>query len=231
MPKVNKWIISIQKLIHPSTCLLCGAPGQDNLDLCRCCYQDLPWIVHACLRCGIPLPVGDSLCGHCLKHPPVLDRTQVLWRYTPPVSGLISALKFRGRLPCARLLGELMALRLKDGPKPDCLLPIPLHPRRYRERGFNQAIEIGHPVSQRLDIPLRPRLCQRIRATPPQHELDASMRRSNLVGAFKASHAVKGLNLALIDDVMTTGTTVREVASTLKQAGAARVEAWVLARA
>jgi len=231
MNKVYKWIDSIQSMFFPPLCLLCGQRTEGPADLCPGCYDDLPWIPHACVRCGLPLPWDTPLCGTCLKRPPTQERTRVLWHYTPPVSGLIAALKFRGQLPCARLLGELMSFTLQDIPRPDCLLPILLHPKRYRERGFNQSTEIARPVSRNLNIPLRPDLCRRLRSTPPQRELDAKHRLTNLRGVFAAKKEVRGLHIALVDDVMTTGATVQEVAATLKGAGAGRIEAWILARA
>lgn len=231
MKKVNNWIGMVQQILYPPTCLLCGEPGQNDLDLCHGCQLDLCWIDHACTACGRPLPVADLLCGHCLRRPPPIDRTRVLWHYAPPISGLITALKFHRRLPCGKMMGELLAKQLRSAPRPDYLLPIPLHSHRYRERGFNQAVEIARPVSRELNIPMRPGLCKRIRPTPPQHELDAKHRRSNLRGAFKTTGKVEGLEIALIDDVMTTGATVREVADTLLKAGASKIEVWILARA
>ncbi len=124
-----------------------------------------------------------------------------------------------------------MARRATDWERPDCLVPVPLHPTRYRQRGFNQSLEIARFVATRQRIPLRPELCRRTRATPPQRHLNARERHRNLRGAFTATTAVRGLNVAVIDDVMTTGATVGEVAETLKRAGAGRVEVWVLARA
>ncbi len=130
-----------------------------------------------------------------------------------------------------RLLGELMARRMAEEERPDCLVPVPLHPTRYWQRGFNQSLEIARFIATRLRLPLRPELCRRTRATPPQRNLNARQRHRNPHGAFAATKATQGLDIAVIDDVMTTGATVREVAETLKRAGAGRVEVWVLARA
>jgi len=231
MSKVNDWLETIQNLLYPPSCLLCGAAGQDRLDLCRACHQALPWIDKGCPLCGLPVPLANALCGRCLEHPPPFFRTRAPLHYAPPVAGLIAALKFGGRLACARLLGELLARQWMHLPRPDCLLPVPLHPDRQHRRGFNQALEIARPLSRRLEIPLQPRFCRRVRATVPQRQLDAGQRRGNLRGAFEASEKVEGHHIALIDDVMTTGATVREIASTLLKAGAAKVEVWVVARA
>ena len=231
MAKVHDCINFVQTLLFPPTCLLCEAPGYGSLDLCRDCLRTLPWLTHACPRCARPLPVRGASCGACLKHPPPFEACRALWHFHPPVSGLIAALKFRGYRASMRLLGELMARRTADWERPDCLVPVPLHPTRYRQRGFNQSLEIARFVAAYHRIPLRPELCRRTRATPPQRHLNARERHRNLHGAFAATKAAQGLSVAVIDDVMTTGATVRGVAEALKRAGAGRVTVWVLARA
>src|SRR5574340_916583 len=115
-------------------------------------------------------------------------------------------------------------------PGPDRLVAMPLHPRRIRERGFNHATEIAREVATRLGLALDTTSCQRIRDTPPQMGLKHDERRRNLRGAFACSGEVRGQRIALIDDVMTTGTSLDELAKTLKRAGAAVVETWVVAR-
>lgn len=228
---IDRWLRFIQTLSPPSRCLLCGAPGQAGLDICRACFDELPWLRHACGRCALPLRGTGLVCGGCLAKPPGFDRTLALWHYLPPVVGLIHALKFQGRQDLARALGEMLAARLRPIPPPDCLVPVPLHPTRYRARGFNQALEIARPVASRLRIPLCPQLCRRLRPTQPQSLLAAQARRANLRGAFQATADLSGRHIALIDDVLTTGATAHAAATALKQAGAAKVEVWVLARA
>jgi ComF family protein len=110
-------------------------------------------------------------------------------------------------------------------------VPVPLHPSRYRTRGFNQALEIARPLADRLKLPLCPNLCRRVRPTPPQRLLDAQTRRQNLRGAFQTTADLSGCRIALVDDVLTTGATADALAAVLKQAGAKQVEVWVLARA
>ncbi|GAB6066739.1 ComF family protein [Methylothermus subterraneus] len=195
------------------------------------CEAELPWLNRACRQCALPLSGPDLVCGACLAKPPAFDRAQALWRYQPPVIGAIYALKFHKRLELARALGEILARRLRLDSPIDCLVPIPLHPARYRARGFNQALEIARPLSKRFKLPLRPQLCRRLRDTPPQRTLSAEARRQNLQGAFEATADLSGRRIALIDDVLTTGATAHAVAYALKQAGAVWVEVWVLARA
>lgn len=228
---INRWLKFIQNLMSPCRCLLCDTPSQTGAKVCQICFNELPWLEHSCWRCALPLSNSELICGACLSKPPGFDRTQALWHYLPPVTGLIHALKFQRRQDLARPLGEMLAGCLRPSPLPDCLVPVPLHPTRYRARGFNQALEIARPIANRLKIPLCPKLCRRIRITPPQRMLDAEERRRNLRGAFQATTELSGRHIAIVDDVLTTGATAHEVATALKRAGAAHVEVWVLARA
>jgi ComF family protein len=155
-----------------------------------------------------------------------------LFRYEEPVRHLIHSLKFRARYPCGRLLGILMAEQmatLKE--KPCAIMPVPLHPSRYRRRGFNQAIEIARTVSRRLDIPLDLHSCHRIRPTVAQVELPAKQRRKNLRNAFAVKTPIEHQHVAILDDVVTTGATVTELAGALRRAGVIRVDIWACARA
>lgn len=155
--------------------------------------------------------------------------------YAYPVDRLLLHLKFSNGLVAGRVLGELLADTLgrvqRDAPTVDWIVPVPLHPRRLRERGFNQALELAIPVRKSLGIKLMPTACRRIRATPPQTGLHGRARRSNVAGAFTADSGVKGKHVAVMDDVITTGGTVAAVATALYRAGAASVQAWCVARA
>lgn len=222
-------IRSIFRRFVPSTCLLCGATSSIN-HLCDACLADLPWHRQSqCPRCAIPTFDGQ-VCGACLKRPPAFDRSRAALAYGFPLDRLIPRLKYSGRLAIAPVLGECLAASVAFGPRPDCLIPMPLHAKRIRERGFNHATEIAREVAKRLDLPLDSDSCRRIRDTPPQMGLKHDARRRNVRGAFACSGDVRGRNIALIDDVMTTGTSLDELAKTLKQAGALEVETWVVAR-
>ncbi|NJD05614.1 MAG: ComF family protein [Methylococcaceae bacterium] len=231
---MNKWLESIQEWLYPGSCLLCGGPGSDRLDLCSACRADLPVILHACARCGIPLEAefGGAVCGACLKKPPAMDSTVALFRYEEPLRLLIHELKFRHQLAVARLLGELLAASMaRRETAPQVLIPVPLHPRRFRERGFNQSTEIARIVSRRLGIPLDSRSCCRIRLTAPQTTLPAEQRRRNIRNAFRIDGRPNFGHAAIVDDIVTTGATVNELARTLRRAGARRIEVWAIARA
>ncbi len=214
----------------PNQCPLCQAVHASDAWLCSLCLGALPRPGPSCPRCADPLP-ETRLCGACLHKPPPQWRTLAALRYAPPVDTLIQALKFHGRLGLAHDLGALLAGAVEGqaGERPAALLPVPLHRGRLRERGFNQALEIARITARRLGLPLW-RGARRIRATQPQSALDAHRRRGNLAGAF----AIRGRpprHVALVDDVMTTGSTTAALARALLEAGAERVEVWVVARA
>ena len=225
------------RLIFPPTCLLCGAAGDDGLDICRGCRADLPALGVACVCCALPLPdavlpsAGDGgpVCGGCRRKPPPFERTRAAFRYEQPLPSLVGALKFRGRLNTLRLLGLLLAASLVDADRPDAIVPVPLHPGRLRRRGYDQALELARVVGRRLDLPVLD-CAERLRATPPQVALEAKARKTNLRGAFRVGVKLNGVHVAVLDDVVTTGSTVGEVARVLRAAGASRVDVWCVAR-
>ena len=193
--------------------------------------DDLPWHTQPqCPQCATPTP-GSQLCGACLKHPPAFDRTVAALTYAFPLDRLIPRLKYHGRLAVAPALGGCLAQAVAAHPRPDRLIAMPLHHARIRERGFNHATEIAREAAKQLGLPLDTSSCQRIRDTPPQMRLKHDARRRNVRGAFSCSGAVSGQHIALVDDVMTTGTSLEELAATLKRAGAREVSCWVVARA
>lgn len=208
-----------------AACALCGTPGTL---LCPGCRKDLPLLGVACERCAEPLPV-PGVCGHCLHDPPPFDVTRAAFRYASPLSELVLRLKFQGALHLARLLGELLVDHLGDAPRPDLIVPVPLHPARLATRGYNQALELGRPLGHALGVPLGVGLCRRVRDTAAQSTLAPDGRRRNVRGAF-AVHGSVPPRVVILDDVITTGATLSELAHVLRRAGARHVEAWALAR-
>ncbi|MGR8930769.1 MAG: double zinc ribbon domain-containing protein [Gammaproteobacteria bacterium] len=233
---VNNWLNIIQDKWLPPRCILCGQKGFAGLDLCKACFADLKPNHQCCYRCGehfeTPISV-PQLCGRCIKDPPSYDETYAPFRYDAVMRYLVTRLKFEHHYKHARLLGKLLANYLAETAElPECLIPIPLHGRRYRERGFNQSIEIARHVSKQLAIPLELNLCVRSRDTPHQAALTAKQRRKNIKNAFSIISPLPYQHVAIIDDVMTTGATVDALASALKRhGGASRVDVWVCARA
>ncbi len=215
--------------------MLCGERGHAGLDLCHACRLDLPVIEVACERCAIPLPATrhhGNLCGQCQTEPPAFAHCLAPFAYHAPLDHLLKDLKFKRRLALARTLGGLMAPWLADRTNglPGRIVPVPLHPARLRERGFNQSLALAHPIARYLKLPLDIDSCRRLRDTPPQAELSARQRHGNLEGAFGVRRRLAG-RIAIVDDVMTTGCTVQALARALRDAGAAQVDVWVCARA
>lgn len=211
-------------------CALCGARTRVT-PLCPACRRDLPRLPAArCPLCALPTPAGE-VCGACLKRPPAFERCRAALAYAPPADILVQRLKYGGELALAGFLAEQLLAEIDTASLPDALLPMPLHPRRLGERGFNQAVEIGRRLSARLGVPLMLDDCARVRDTAPQVGLDHDARQRNLRSAFACGPALRGRHLALLDDVMTSGASLNALAQAARQAGAARVEAWVVARA
>jgi ComF family protein len=230
----NRWG-ALLELLAPARCHFCCAPGAAD-GACAECSKALPWNDRACRACGLPLAGAmlGSACGDCLREAPPQDASWVAFRYAAPLDQAIVDLKFHGRLAPAHVLGRLMARRLAGRPEPlpELLIPVPLSPGRLRRRGYNQAVELGRELARRLSLRLAPSAARRLRATLEQTRLDAVARRRNVRGAFAVEPAaVAGRHVALLDDVVTTGATMAELARAARAAGAARIEAWAAARA
>jgi ComF family protein len=226
---VYRWARNALELFHPSLCLVCGAPGSAGRDLCADCHADLPWLGTACPRCALPLPVAVP-CPACQRRPPPQTASTALFRYAFPVDSLIAGLKYGHHLSHARLLGDLLAERAAALDPTDLVLPVPLHPKRLATRGFNQAIELARPVAAALGAPLAIDLARRVRDTPAQTRLSKAERRRNLKGAFALTGAVPR-RVLIVDDVMTTGSTVAALARVLRRGGAREVRVLAVARA
>lgn len=217
------------QILTQKNCVLCGI--STNRDLCESCTLHLPQLpVNHCPICLWPVPTAE-VCGACLTSPPVFTRTIAALRYTFPVDALIHSLKYQANLAIAPILANLLLQQLET-PKsmPDLILPMPLHSIRLRERGFNQAMEISRYVSKQLGITLLPDSCSRIKHTPPQTGLPWKDRQKNIRKAFSCKMNLSGKHVALVDDVMTTGATLNELAKVLRKQGACEISNWVIAR-
>jgi ComF family protein len=233
-----RWLRRLEAALLPHVCLLCGGRAE-GMDLCRGCHDDLPWNRSPCPRCANPLPPSapGTACGDCQagRIDPALDCIRAPLVYDYPVDRLVLGLKYAEKLAHARMLGELMAAnllaaaRVASMSRPVAVVPVPLHGSRLRERGFNQAHELARPVARALGLPLRPRLLKRTRHSEPQSRLPLAQRRSSIRGQFATRGPVPA-RIAVIDDVVTSGSTACEIARVLKAAGAEWVEVWACAR-
>jgi len=221
------WRRTVSALL-PQDCLLCAEPSGDAL-LCADCAASLPRVPAArCPVCALPTP-GATACGACLKQPPHFDATVASFVYAFPVDKLVQQLKFAHRLAIADFFGAAL---LESGlPAADLILPVPLSPQRLRSRGFNQAAEIARVLGRAQGIPIGLTHCRRTLETPPQSSLPWKERRKNVRGAFECLADLSGMTVMLIDDVMTTGATLGELARVLKDHGASKVINAVAARA
>jgi len=234
---VNAGLKRVQHILLSPTCVLCAGKGQSGgVDLCVSCAIELPTNFNACAQCGEQLAGSSAalLCGACLRKPPRFQSTHCAYRYSYPIDHLIRALKYHDRLTHARVLGELLAQSLaclRSEPWPEMLIPVPLAESRYRERGFNQASEVAEQLQNRLAIPVRADLLERKHVTREQAGLDRAGRRRNVRNAFAMCAPLSAKHVAIVDDVVTTGSTVNEIARVLKRAGAETIEVWAVARA
>ena len=235
--RLGRWLDHLA----PRGCATCGralSPGAFP-GFCRGCLADLPGARRPrCARCGQPTDRPAPACTACAgapPGPPPVDATLAAADYAPPLDRVVTALKFGRQLALARPLGELLAARWL-GALPavplDGLVPVPLADRRLAQRGFNQSLEMARAMSASLPrpLPVLPDRLRRVRETPSQASLGLAERRANLRGCFACDARLDGLRIGLVDDVMTSGSTLAEAARVLRAAGAASVVAIVVAR-
>ena len=232
MDALTKTWRQLQRFVLPWHCLLCGAAGDHDIDLCADCAAELPRNRSCCARCALPLATAAAMCGECQRRAPPWDAAWAPFRYGWPLDRLESRYKFGNDLAAGRVLSTLWRRESCPIDLPKLLLTVPLHRSRLRQRGYNQALELARPLASELGLSLRHDVLQRLRRTDAQTELDAVGRRRNVRGAF-ALHAGVELpaHVAILDDVMTTGATLAECARVLKRVGVQRVDVWALARA
>ena len=234
---IYNWLKNSLFKLFSKHCLLCLSSTDNTHLLCANCEADLPTNSSACVLCAIPFPKAHTLnvsliCGKCQSNPPHYTTSLIPHLYASPIKELISQLKFQGNLSYAPLLAQVFIRTLKHRKNnlPDCIIPVPLHKQRLQERGFNQALELARIIAKQLKIPFDYELCQRNKSTPFQSGLSAKQRKQNLKNAFAIPKSHNYKHVAIFDDVVTTGTTVNELAKQLKQSGVETIEIWAIAR-
>lgn len=237
LSKLSKPLLNWLKHNNPilNTCPLCLEPSIELI--CDSCKTMLPATSDQCFQCGLPLNAVDTTtntirCGQCLKSPPAFDLCISPYHYALPINQFITQLKFRHQLHYARILADLLIAKIDQHSEklPECIIPVPLHSNRLRQRGFNQAIEIARPIAKNYAIKLNTHSCSRIVSTPPQMEQDKKTRQKNIRNAFNVSAEFNDKDIAIVDDVMTTGHTLNELSRVLRAHGAKRIQVWVVAR-
>ncbi len=238
--RVYRWLINAQFILFPGTCIYCRKPSDRHHDLCDACLLELRLVKNPCPVCSLPLPARElagSLCGTCMVTPGSFSRSVIPFHYQPPLSSLIAGFKYRQKLASGRVLGEQLASHIawqyRNAPLPSLIIPVPLHNSRMRQRGYNQALEIARTLSRDLDITISRDIVSRSRNTAHQTGLSARARKKNLRSAFAVNgdfHFSPNTTVAIVDDVVTTGITVSELARVLMGAGAGQVHVWAIAR-
>ncbi|AMC36972.1 hypothetical protein VN23_04485 [Janthinobacterium sp. B9-8] len=214
----------------PCRCVLCAASCK-NSALCPACLRHLPYLSQAlCPKCALPTYDG-GLCAACLNRPPAFDFSYAAFIYTAPIKELIIAAKFSGQWSLLPTLGQLLLATVSRSPRPDFIIPLPLHPARLKERGYNQAFELAQISARQLHIPIQLNTLKRRINTEHQARLSQAERHKNMRNAFYTQQNLAGKHIVIVDDVMTSGSSLHAAAACLKEAGALRVDAWVLARA
>ncbi len=222
-------------LAIPALCWLCRLPLHiASHGLCSRCVQQIPRLPALCPRCGLPAS-GTQPCGRCLRHPPPWQGLTCVSAYLPPVSDWVHQLKFSRITALRVMLARLLLLKLLTNrrdqlrPRVDLVLSVPLHRRRAWQRGYNQAALLAKPLARWLECEYREGV-SRVRHGAVQHSLSASARKSNQRGAFRLEMSVRGRHILLIDDVVTTGSTVAEISRLLLAQGAASIHIGCLCR-
>lgn len=225
-------------LLLPPACHFCGeqlATPRASDNLCPDCRASIP-ILEACCRC-CARPFSSftptrHLCEPCLRTPPAFTRVYTIGRHSGVLQENIHRLKYHSQLILAGTFARLLCNRLNDDAyRPDLVIPVPLHPKRLRQRGYNQALELARPLARQLDATLEKGALIRQQQTPPQQGLSLTERTANLKNAFACTAPLSAQRILLVDDVMTSGTTVKECARVLAESGVCELRVAVIGRA
>lgn len=240
----NPWLNKLQFMLFPGVCIQCRADTAQPRDLCEACLGLLKPIPLPCKACGLPLPAycnSGERCGKCLLHPPAIHHSVMRLAWEEPASTLVSLFKYQRKLQHGRVLTELLALQLREHyrtePWPDLLLPVPLHPRKLRQRGYNQSLLMARLLGKALGLPVAANLVKRVLDTPQQQGLSARERKQNLRKAFVLEEGAQARlqevqRIAIVDDVVTTMSTATAIAKLLLATNQPlEIHLWALARA
>ena len=236
---LSSMLQQLSAYLLPAQCLLCRLPSQGSL-LCLYCQKALLKPRPHCLHCALPLIKNEAYCSQCMHHTDAFTQIYALDDYIKPYPALIKNLKYNKQLLNAQLLAQLLSLSIQQNipaeqiSQVDFLIPVPLHPKRLRQRGFNQAQLLADVLAKNLSIPILNQAVQRIKNTCAQEGLNKQKRKKNLKGAFtlqkEQQASLKDAYVVIIDDVVSTGATANSLCTILLQGGARRVDIWAICR-
>lgn len=212
--------------------MLCDASTTDAI--CQPCRLSLSTSAQSCPVCAAPS--RGQICGTCLRDQPHFDASVAAFIYQYPLDRLVQSFKFGANLTLVDFFADALAAKISQNansehPLPRRIIALPLANKRLATRGFNQSALLADALARRLGLRVAHHAMQRIRETPPQTGLSKALRLKNMKGAFECVGDISGQHIAIVDDVMTTGATLSEAAKVAKQAGAASVTTWIIARA
>ncbi len=229
----NTQLKSFIQWLLPSTCQDCGQKCDSDTLFCLDCESKLPRISNGCKQCGQPIPnAHTSICGRCLSSPPHHDSCFSPFEFSRPLADHIRRLKYQDSPQTSRRLAKLFLKELDgaDLMPPEALVYVPLHSRKLRSRGYNQAHQLAKAISIELEIPIIKGAIVKTKSTPDQASQTLSQRRANLIGCFKINKPIPFKHVAIIDDVITSGATVEEISKILKKNGVDYLQVWSIAR-
>lgn len=229
---VNKLQQLLNQFLHNPVCWSCGLSHKGDLLICHQCQINIQRVINPCLQCGLSHAGEGTICVHCLTKPKLWQQMIAPLSYTTPISQLIQQLKYNQKLEVLKALLELDRLKFQSiEPKPELLIAVPLHQNRMIERGFNQSLEIAILLSKATNIPYSDKFVERVIDTPRQSDLKLKQREKNIKNAFLVTEDLAGFNhIVIVDDVITTGSTVHELVKHCLKQGVKRVDVWALAR-
>lgn len=222
--------LSIPPCFISSRCELCGVVGNLSSCICDACIDDLPQVINQCVRCGMVLSKNAEVCGSCLNTDWLAYQTICPFQYHYPLDRLIQKIKYHDGIRLISPLANKLALKLDQQHLPEVMIPVPLHPFRAYNRGFNQSMEICRILKNQLGIQIFSDGILRTRNTKPMFDLGSSQRSINIRGAFRLTKSLSHRSVAIVDDVITSGATANELARILIKAGANKIAFWALAR-
>ena len=219
----------LQKTLHHSSCCFCLSNAKELW--CDDCEQDF---IREQVRCPVCARIVEhpSICGVCLNTQPYFSNAEVLFNYEYPGNELIKTFKFRARPELANCFANRLSKQILNNydELPDALVPVPLHKSRQRQRGFNQSLQLANCLNKELGVTVLSDLCKRVINTSPQSSLPMKTRKKNVKNAFVLNHEDVPRHIVIIDDVITTGSTINEISKLFKKAGCDVIDVWAIAR-